>query len=495
MQTLFQRGPDSYTLFPLPDLPAATSCTPPRLLLEMPSWPEVFFGNLADLLRAPFCRAAPAWLTSAEASYWPDVFVPPWRPWQAFRQSALYHVFAVIVLWGFCQTWWGQRLLKPRRPFENYTVIYYYPTSEYLPAIEDKQTLPSPRVEHKGEPAYARQHIVSIPPHPDNSVQTIVTPSPLDIPHHVRLPNIVAWSDLPVAPAPAAAAASMRGRLIAPQPFDPVAPSPQTQGTGRLAPAMILPAPVPPPPQLERAARELRNIRAADPVEPPPETDRVTTYKQAPAVPPAVEPIPQIENTHRAGPLKMARIEPTVAEPRLSEPEQQPIRIKSMQGPAGATRRRESATPPPSLSAISPGSNQGSSTLDHIVVLGLNPATPQGPIAVPLGNRRGEFAAGPEGKPGAPGTPDRTRDGFVSADRGATNGSAGNGNSPLSGITVAAAPINPEPAAMAGPSVELSPSAASAAKLTSAKRAPLPRLLLPHPGLRTGFSAPRSTTR
>ena len=41
-----------------------------------------------------------------------------------------------------------------------------------------------------------------------------------------------------------------------------------------------------------------------------------------------------------------------------------------------------------------------------MIALGIHPVAPTGPVAVPGGNRRGTFAATPQGKPGAAGTPD-----------------------------------------------------------------------------------------
>jgi hypothetical protein len=42
----------------------------------------------------------------------------------------------------------------------------------------------------------------------------------------------------------------------------------------------------------------------------------------------------------------------------------------------------------------------------QLIALGIDPAPVSGPINVPAGSRHGEFAATPEGKPGAPGTPE-----------------------------------------------------------------------------------------
>jgi TonB family protein len=48
----------------------------------------------------------------------------------------------------------------------------------------------------------------------------------------------------------------------------------------------------------------------------------------------------------------------------------------------------------------------GASAGGRLIVLGIHPVTPTGPVAVPGGNRRGTFGANQQGKPGASGTPD-----------------------------------------------------------------------------------------
>jgi TonB family protein len=57
--------------------------------------------------------------------------------------------------------------------------------------------------------------------------------------------------------------------------------------------------------------------------------------------------------------------------------------------------------PPPSVAAAGNASAGG-----RLIALGIHPLAPTGPVAVPGGNRRGRFAANPQGKPGASGTPD-----------------------------------------------------------------------------------------
>jgi protein TonB len=60
--------------------------------------------------------------------------------------------------------------------------------------------------------------------------------------------------------------------------------------------------------------------------------------------------------------------------------------------------------PPPSVQ------RSGASSDGRLIALNLRPAAPAGPVDSPSGNRRGVFAATPEGKPGAAGTPDIVAD-------------------------------------------------------------------------------------
>jgi len=78
-----------------------------------------------------------------------------------------------------------------RQAFHRDEVVYYAP-SEYLPPLDTGGTRkPLPQ---KGEPAYAQQPIISVPPEADNRNQTIVTPSDVKLNQDVPMPNIVAWS-------------------------------------------------------------------------------------------------------------------------------------------------------------------------------------------------------------------------------------------------------------------------------------------------------------
>jgi len=365
----------------------------PRLLLELDPWHRVFWRNLRDLLLRR--RPRPLRLTSVPAQFWPDVFVATPIPWSRIRQSFLYHAFVITALWGFSQTY----LLRPAvkiEPVARHTTLTYYQVSEYLPPIY-APSAPA-RAAVVGQPAYSKQPIVSLPRNPDNARQTIVNPAaPRLITQAVKLPNLV---------------------ISTPAPEPPVA------GVARSPSQLTLPwlaaAPVPPPEQ--NSSR-----RVAD----------LNLQSHAPSV---VEPPPDLASVKRQlGDINVARSEPQVATPKLPVAEQRS---------AGEGQGARAVPPPPSVSV----GGSGLQSAGQLVALGLDPVPPSGPIEVPAGNRRGAFAATPEGKPNAPGTPEISG---VGTGAGGTSrsgpGAGGNGvaDGPA-GVYVGAAPSNSAPAAVAG---------------------------------------------
>ena len=112
---------------PAPDL---------RLLVERPSWPRVFFGNLRDLVLPR--RLPPIELQSAPAPFWPDVFVTGRLPWSRFLQSGALSRLRIRA------TGWIHSLLRASAQvvampvFDHAQVIYYQP-SEYLPPLDTRE--------------------------------------------------------------------------------------------------------------------------------------------------------------------------------------------------------------------------------------------------------------------------------------------------------------------------------------------------------------------
>ncbi len=307
----------------------------PTYLVELEPWHRVFFHNLADLFW-PRRQPRPE-LSSPPGRFWPDVFVGSGLPWGTFLESALYHVTVIGMLSAFAQFWPRPPRIADRAAFNPADVIYYQ-ASEYLPPLDTGGAhIPLPQ---KGEPEYAPQPIISVPPEPDNRTQTIVTPPNLKLNHDVPLPNIVAWSQRQVE-VPLAATARSAADLKMP----------------------ALPAPV---------------------VAPPPQVNPASL-------------------------------------------------VHTLQAPQPAIIEGAVVPPPPSIQGAGPSNTGG-----RLIALGIHPAVLSAPIEVPAGNRRGIFAATPEGRPGAPGTPDTSPDGNHGSGNGADSGNSTNGIPP--GLFVGAGP-------------------------------------------------------
>ena len=377
----------------------------------------MFAENLRDLFFYP-AIPEPS-LTSRHAPFWPDVFVERPVAWRSMASSALHHVFAIVVVYGMSVTWAPRAPVRSRSPFDN-SKITYYSVSEYLPAI-DTGSAPAPaQEERKGEPKWAKQRIISLPPAPDNFRQTIVTASQIKLPKDVSMPNLVAWTPVP-APVPEAAIKSA-ARLPA---FTPevVAPAPSADALRSKAAAAWQPEVVAPPPSMETAKSKTRlpNIPEPSVIAPPVSSSA------------AARPL---------GAMNVARLDPTVAAPKLSVPEQR----TATAGSEGAGQVAPNGTggaavqPAPDVGGI----GNGKRAAGQLIALGLDPAAVHGPIDVPNGSRYGKFAATPVGNPNAPGTPDIKGGGTNGGAGHGSNGGGGNGGgSGPPGISVGPGPSSP----------------------------------------------------
>lgn len=385
-----------------PAVEIAHSAPVPRLLVELPSWPRVFFGNIRDLLFPR--RLAPLELHSAPAEFWPDVFVKRRLPWKTFVESGAYHVIAGTLLIGFTHVLALRPRVVQKPSFDRSQVVYYRP-SEYLPPLDTRS---SSRAEpQKADPEFSRQPIISVPREADNRSQTIVTPPNVKLNRDVALPNIVAWSDTPVKPRLA----------IPPAPLSPAAE------ITRLAPA--LENSVAPPPDAARLAQR-RNLPALqDPVTAPPSDLRASrtatqTLQPAPVAPP---PGLQSSPSRRLGDLNIGPTEVIAPAPQLPVADQ-----RSRPGGRGPTLGPPQVAPPPATLAASGASGAASGSTGRFIALNLHPAV-EAPADPPAGNRRGTFAATPEGHAGATGAP-----GSASGTNSSGNSSrAGSGDKGLGG--------------------------------------------------------------
>src|ERR1700687_3068696 len=288
-----------------------------------------------------------------EFDLWRDVFVQQKLPWGRFLQSALLHVAAVALIWTISLSWIRQQKILDRAAFDRSSLVTYLP-EEYLPPL-DTGAAKAPKAK-KGDPAYAKHPILSVPREADNRSQTIVAPPDLKLDRDVPLPNIVATGAI-VPAVPLDATRSSLNRIVAPE-TQVVAPAPDVQfARDRVVQAAMKSEVVAPPPELTQSTKGrvgLMNIGPSDVVAPAPQLTLTEQHSLA---------------ARGKGRLPGGGVQPV--------------------------------GPPPSVAAAG-----GASAGGRLIALGIHPVAPTGPVAVPGGNRRGTFAATPRGKPGASGTPE-----------------------------------------------------------------------------------------
>lgn len=397
---------------PADELPCAAPV--PQLLVKLPSRPRVFFGNLWDLVFPR--RLAPLELCSAPAAFWPDVFVTRGLPWKRFLQSGAYHFIAGALLIGLTHLFALQPRVAPIATFDHSQVIYYQ-ALEYLPPLDTgDESNARPR---KADPEFSRQPIISVPPEADNREQTIVALPSVELKRTVAMPNIVAWSDraekprLAIPPAPLTLAADIT-RLAPRMESSVVGPPPDAARLAYRRNASALQRSVAAPPADLRASSATAGFHDLQPslIAPPPNVESASTRQLGDlniAPSPVIAPAPQL-------PLSARR---TISAGRSA--------LRAGSPPV--------VPPPPSLSAAgSSGASVGSGP--QVIALNLHPAV-DAPADPPAGNRRGTFAATPEGHAGASGVPGSTLGDGTSntASRGSVDSKGNAGESPRKGTT------------------------------------------------------------
>ena len=363
----------SLNLFDTAVKPRPNAVPAPTLLVQLEPWHRVFFRNLRDTLL--FRRPATFPLSSPPADFWEDVFVSSRLPWERFAQSVIFHAAVIAVLWGSARLWPQRVHVAPPVAFHSSDVIYYQ-AAEYLPPLDTGGAKPRPAA--KGDPAYSPQPIISVPPDADNRKQTIVTPPKLKLNQDVPLPNVVAWNR--------------------PAPSIPLAAASRATSDVKL-PALST-AVVAPPPEIDQNKLSQSSLLTESAVAPAPNLDQTTSKRALPdaqtaviAPPPGVE----LASVRKLSDINIGHAQVVAPAPQLPLEEQHAIRRErgSLGNPGVAV-----VPPPPSMPAAGAG-GQG-----RMIALNLQPASPTGPVEVPSGNRRGTFAATPQGKPGAAGTPE-----------------------------------------------------------------------------------------
>ncbi|HTR24816.1 MAG TPA: TonB family protein [Terriglobales bacterium] len=366
-------------------------------------------SNIAPSQDAPGPRLAPVPVSGDDL--WKDVFVHQPLPWGRFFQSAVLHTTAFVVIWGLSLAWLRQQKLIGPAPFDRSSVITYAP-NEYLPPLDTGKAA-SPK-EEKGDIAYNKQPILSVPREADNRSQTIVAPTDLKLDQNVPLPNIIATGAIaPVVPLDATRSLSSRVKTPDQQ---VIAPAPEANFARDRANQTLRSEIVPPPVEVSHDRARGVSGPEASIVEPPPD---VTTSKS------------------RRGDVNIGPSQVVAPAPQLAMAEQHTL--GRGRGGKGLPGSAEPVAPAPSIAVGGGSENSG-----RLIALSINPAAPTGPVQVPSGSRLGKFQAGPNGKAGASGSPNLAGGRAGSNGAGGTstgNGSGGHGNSSLpSGLHVGGVP-------------------------------------------------------
>ena len=342
----------------------------PVLLVELEPRPAAFLRNLRDLFWTP--RQAPLHLLSYPAAPWPDVFVSTRMPWSGFSGSAVGHLAVIAALLSVVRIFPDRPAIVDHPVIAHHEVVYYTP-AEYLAQL-DTGSAPAEKSE-KGDPEFSPQPIISVPPQADNHVQTIVTPPNVKLDRDVPLPNIVAWSDTPQSVPLAATVRNATDRKAPALAVSVVEPSPEVSRTLDRQPQSLSQAVVAPAPEVTLAAGR-----------------QVLQAPQAAVVAPA----PQLnaENIRMPGDLNIGHSEVVAPAPQL------PTVERSVAARVGPLAAGSAVVPPPPSSVQSSGGDAGGG---RVIALNVRPLAPNSAAEVPSGNRRGSFAATPEGKSRGPG--------------------------------------------------------------------------------------------
>jgi TonB family protein len=315
-------------------------------------------------------------------------------PWPSFSESLAYHILAMAAVLAWLH--WTPRHITQVDPWKDTRITY--------PLSAQKADLPkldtgSPAQHHaqQGDPLLNRQRILSVPREPDNRAQTIVTPPDIVLRNEVHMPNIVAWTNLPLAP-PLSSAGLVSQRTVKALDVSVVAPPPQVEMQRRNRMEMLQTAVVAPPAELQDT-RPLKNASA------------LTSAAVAPA------PVDNSLTTNKLGALNIGRAEAVAPAPQLAVGEQRAADNGTAHGRSGTAQAFAAAAvpPPPTLSGSTvPGAGR-------MVALSLHPDAPSGAVVPPPGNRRGEFEVKPTGSATGSGKPTIPETG-KQADRAGTGG-------------------------------------------------------------------------
>src|SRR4051812_31840334 len=333
----------------------------PKFLVEWePFWPS-FLANVADeVLRR---EQPPLRVNSAPGEFWPDVFVKWPVPWKSYGQSFVANAALVVFVIATSSLWDRSRVQV--QDLLTHTVFSYYPTSDYLPPIESPAPRPKAKVSSKGDPEFAKQEIISVPPVADNSAQTIINPPfPKVMKREVPLPNMVVESVVPGPPSPALT----RSKITLPDmAITPIAPAPKV---------------------IQRA--KMPDVPQPDVIQPAPEVTR-----------------------NKPSDIQLAELQPEVDSPKL------PVNVERAKLQSVDVPMAQPIAPPVSTGGV----DSFQQAKGRLMALNVRPEPPQPKIEVPDGSKHGAFAATPSGHVGAAGTPE-----VQGATQPGNGGAQGNGD-------------------------------------------------------------------
>src|SRR5271156_1368742 len=125
-------------------------------------WPEVRAALRPDGRPEPVATDLPVNQNKGDDfGLWHDVFVEQELPWRRFLQSAFLHGAAVALIWTTSLAWIRQQKILDHAAFDRSSLVTYAP-DQYLPPL-DTGASQRPTAQ-KGEQAYAKQPILSVPP-------------------------------------------------------------------------------------------------------------------------------------------------------------------------------------------------------------------------------------------------------------------------------------------------------------------------------------------
>ena len=333
---------------------------------------------------------------------WRDVFVEQELPWRRFVQSALLHSIALGLIWVVSLSWLRQQKILNHAAFDRASILTYSP-QEYLPPLD---TGSAERAKPQtGDPAYAKQPILSVPRESNSRSQTVVVPPDLVLDKDVPMPNMIANGAV-VPAVPLDATHANLSRVIAPD-AQIIAPAPDVQVT---------------------RDRVLNAAMKSDVIAPPPEVARQNTRGTSGLETAVIAPPPDLTRSAkgRAGMMNIGNSAVVAPAPQLALSEQHAVASRGTGKLAGGNV--QPVGPPPSVAASGSANSGG-----RLIALGIHPVAPTGPVAVPSGNRRGTFSANPQGRQGASGTPN-----ILGSANSKGLGGATNANSLPSGLHVGA---------------------------------------------------------